>query len=576
MQRGFIGGRSMVANIIDVDHEAQMVALTQEGGALVLFDFAAAFLSLDHHFLLRTLEVAGLPPALLSYVRTLYSSNECHIHLGGRRWAGFALTAVSIDILLRRIHRLHLKVLVRAFADDIALVVPQWWAVASGLARLFSDFAGIAGLELNLPKTLLIPLWVEDLTAVRINIARRVPSWAALSVETYGTYLGMVVGPGSPGRSWSKPLAKFRERVQHLAEQGLGLYAAINGYHIFAQSVLLFVAQLEELPASAIAAEEWAFGRLMPGPGAWILPWEARHLDLLGFPCTFRSLAHVAVAAKARLMRYENSAHGGLQLSQSARDLDKAEADTVYIVRQGVWASWFARSFPRKLKEAVRNLEDTGLPRAVVDDIILGNAPRPHTASQVCIVRQSFQRRIAFELRVRARPCMEPRLRHKIGRWHPPLFPRLAVGRLNTLFGRLNKLVPPRVVAACIRTLYNGWMTQRRLQQRGHCRFACVGEEDSIEHYACCPVVRNFGCRRLQLEDVVEARPTRIARFVSLGVWLGYPSEAELARRAVLVYAVYRAVLLHRHAIAPSESFAAEALPQFAREAVRHHRRRND
>ena len=47
----------------------------------------------------------------------------------------------------------------------------------------------------------------------------------------------------------------------------------------------------------------------------------------------------------------------------------------------------------------------------------------------------------------------------------------------------------------------------------------------------------------------------------------------ELARRAVLSYATYRAVLLHEHSTYISRGLAAEALPQFARDAVRGHTR---
>eukprot|EP00959_Pyramimonas_sp_CCMP1952_P131244 2743955-Pyramimonas_sp.AAC.1 len=49
-QRGFIGGRSMLANVIDIDLEMQRTALEQDDGFAVMFDFKAAFPSVDHSF----------------------------------------------------------------------------------------------------------------------------------------------------------------------------------------------------------------------------------------------------------------------------------------------------------------------------------------------------------------------------------------------------------------------------------------------------------------------------------------------------------------------------------------------
>ena len=92
-----------------------------------------------------------------------------------------------------------------------------------------------------------------------------------------------------------------------------------------------------------------------------------------------------------------------------------------------------------------------------------------------------------------------------------------------------------------------------------------------IEHYACCPVVRRFGRCRLQLDDPLEDPWARIARFVSLGTWSGAVDDPELACRAVLNYATYRAVLMHRHTVNPPAQLAIQAMPQFARDAVRGH-----
>ena len=56
-----------------------------------------------------------------------------------------------------------------------------------------------------------------------------------------------------------------------------------------------------------------------------------------------------------------------------------------------------------------------------------------------------------------------------------------------------------------------------------------------------------------------------------MGTWVARPSDRELVSRAVLHFAVYHTFLLHRHTSGCSAEVARQALPQFAREAVRYH-----
>jgi exonuclease III len=47
-QQGFLQGRSMLSNVVDVDFEAMTVSLQHAHGAVILFDFKAAFPSISH------------------------------------------------------------------------------------------------------------------------------------------------------------------------------------------------------------------------------------------------------------------------------------------------------------------------------------------------------------------------------------------------------------------------------------------------------------------------------------------------------------------------------------------------
>ena len=68
------------------------------------------------------------------------------------------LFAVTVDLLLRTLQRLHPNSLTRAFADDTAMVIANFMGEGFGIMKLFQEFGALSGLELNLPKTSLIPL----------------------------------------------------------------------------------------------------------------------------------------------------------------------------------------------------------------------------------------------------------------------------------------------------------------------------------------------------------------------------------------------------------------------------------
>ena len=61
-QRGFIPGRSMIANLLDVDEAMITQAAQAEGARVLFFDFAAAFPSIEHTLLHEIFRSLGCPP----------------------------------------------------------------------------------------------------------------------------------------------------------------------------------------------------------------------------------------------------------------------------------------------------------------------------------------------------------------------------------------------------------------------------------------------------------------------------------------------------------------------------------
>ena len=79
MQRGFLLGRSLLPNTIEMKHRMQAESLHGQHGSAFLFDFKAAFPSVVHGFLLDVLAYIGAPVDVLTFIRILYVDNKCNL-----------------------------------------------------------------------------------------------------------------------------------------------------------------------------------------------------------------------------------------------------------------------------------------------------------------------------------------------------------------------------------------------------------------------------------------------------------------------------------------------------------------
>jgi len=179
-------------------------AATCGRAAGILFDFRAAFPSVSHEFLLKCLKDIGLPDKMCRYLAILYTDNHCKISLRGGTFSGFDITAgirqgcplspllfaAIADLLLRRLSREHPTACKRAYADDLAMVLPSLWKALPSLSKTFEDYAHISGMALNIGKMVIIPLWGQSLEEVGVKLRTVVPEWAAVKVAYSAEYLG--------------------------------------------------------------------------------------------------------------------------------------------------------------------------------------------------------------------------------------------------------------------------------------------------------------------------------------------------------------------------------------------------
>jgi hypothetical protein len=519
-------------------------------------------------------------------VRSLYDMNKCVISCGGQLYAGFELTAgirqgcplspllfaVTVDMLLRQLSRQTPDATIRAFADDTAMVLQDAWESVARISRWFVEFGAISGLELNLPKTVMTPLWEASTVDVQEKLQGICPAWTGLEVAGSGRYLGFVEGPAKEDNSWAKAKDQFLQRACLWGSQGLGLQYSTLTYNTFAMSVLTFLAQLESPPEEIYEVERVALRRAARGPGkTWAKPEDLWHLQSYGQFRSFSSLRTSAWAAQVRVATLEARDSGGLNAIERSQTLDTLLVHTDYSERRWRWAEWYKRSHVAILADAVKRFKAAGLSISAIKNEIAGDAQRPWAPAVRQRIKVRFQAVVARSLYDHGRPDALERIRKKLRRWKLPGPPARVAQRVLRNLCSLPTLVCPRVAAACFSTLWNRWTTERRFDRRGspenRCLLGCSPTaEDSIEHYCRCPVVRSFADRFLQL---------RLTSENGLEYFMLAPFSSEekvmLTRAAVMIYATYNTINRIRYGERCGAKTALEMLMQFGREAVRGH-----
>ena len=74
-QKGFLRSRQMLKNVIEIDWAAHQISLLSGSGAIILFEFTAAFPSLSHEMIWDTLQACGVDRNFINVVRMFYVHN---------------------------------------------------------------------------------------------------------------------------------------------------------------------------------------------------------------------------------------------------------------------------------------------------------------------------------------------------------------------------------------------------------------------------------------------------------------------------------------------------------------------
>ena len=170
----------------------------------IFFDYSAASPSIAREFLWIVMRSIGVPNFVLRALQALYCNN-LHFTRGklglcfafcaaaGVRQGGplsSVIFIIATDCILRAISTyLEPEEMVRAYADDIALVARCYKSICSRLAPLFRCIENCSGLALNPRKCVVVPLWANfDEGTVREWLRLHVPKWEGFQIATCGKY----------------------------------------------------------------------------------------------------------------------------------------------------------------------------------------------------------------------------------------------------------------------------------------------------------------------------------------------------------------------------------------------------
>ena len=127
-------------------------------------------------------------------VAALYHDQHCRLSLAGTTFDGFTISsgirqgcplspllfAAVTDLLLRILSKRFPTLVARAFADDTAAVSADIFSDAAALLDVFRRYAAMSGLELNMRKTVIIPLVPEAPDSWGERFLTSFPQWSGV------------------------------------------------------------------------------------------------------------------------------------------------------------------------------------------------------------------------------------------------------------------------------------------------------------------------------------------------------------------------------------------------------------
>jgi len=595
-QQGFLRKRSILKNLVEVDTAMMMTALKGDRGAALFLDFEAAFPSIDQEYVHETLKWIGLPDETLNSFRFLYKQCKCNISVKGETFDGFGMGAgvrqgcplsplvyvLIAETLLDMLEEAVDDIMVRAYADDTALVVQDYVSAIPRLEQLFAEFEQFSGLKINVAKSVLVPLNDKGIQANKEVIAVLGGPWSEMKMSYVAKYLGFMMGPGKAESSWEKPCNKFKERLYMWKDTPTNIHWQTKIYNVFALSTLSYIWQLEEPPSTVLNATCRGIFQMARGPGNYASiedMWSLK--EAYGLPVSFQNAAWCARAAQMRVLHTDTGFPSPRITRQENYELEKLWVESV-LNGGSFLKDWFGRCFLKRLCDNEANMEEEyGTLKEVRAKRKSENAEPSEDDNWPAVLQRTY-----YEIQLgKALPDAVARIRYKLKRleldddrqngegvgsaWQRT--PAGMADRSHKNLMALSGIATPRVQAAVWGWIWNKWATDRRTKQNRSSR--CIlcgreGTEDSGEHYCVCPLVA----------AVMRKRNLDPAKFMGRRAWglasVTIRTEDELNTLGTVIYATNIISCRYRHNGRTNQTDDEEviqALLQSTKEAVKGH-----
>lgn len=297
--------------------------------AMLMFDFAAAFPSVDRKFIHDTLRAMQVPSGPLNLVASLYqpatsydvrpdgpSSPRFEVHTGvpqGCPLPGSIFAAITTG-LIAELSSIVGSSNVSLFADDAAIVVHSL-SLLPEVAQVFRRFHDASSLARKPAKCVLVPLadlggWDETRRLYHDTLVDMVPEWREFAIESSSVHLGARLGPStdSSGR-WAAALDKFSKRVLGMARSSIAPSAGLKYMTKFATPVVAYTAMMTAVHKDIERVEDLAPQRLLRMPHKAPPKNFAAHLEAIGLPRVKPMVNSCAAMLRRSAVRHASDIH---------------------------------------------------------------------------------------------------------------------------------------------------------------------------------------------------------------------------------------------------------------------------
>jgi len=471
---------------------------------LALFDFAAAFPSILHGWIMLVLEARRFPRGFINFISCLYWMNSAVTFCNGKMqllfWylsgvlQGCPASAFIFDLCLDPFLAAFDDVIpssgrgiLRACADDLGAALNSHKSLMHMYA-IFETAQLVAGLTLKPSKCNLVPTSLPFSNDVKKFLTewlgKHIPNWVKFQIVPCAKYLGFMLGPTAGEAQWKSVFRKFSQRVNMISNTHSPTSTSIHLYNTHCVSLLGYVAQLVPLPQSFEAIERKAIHKMLHLATNSMTVNEFMHLDKFNLlpikSCKVSCLSAQIRCAQSTLPFFEEWLPSIHSLSMQVLPISQIATGA------SSPAFWDSVPFAVNLKSA-----RSGFPELTNVNKGFSEAMQEVSSAHRNKTKPKLQKILYKHLLPSIYPLSTSHLIAKRARdLAPAQADDVDLQQIEAACSLLRKL-PHYACSHIVKTWVNSWATSDRFHEevRHKCFFGCPHAKDQLLHYLSCPAL---------------------------------------------------------------------------------------